>query len=133
MVFQIPDDACETRFVHASGPGGQHVNKASTAVELKVYLQKLGLPPGALHRLREANRNRINRDGALVIQADQFRSQLKNRKAAIERAQAVIDQAMIQPKRRVATRPTQSAKKRRLQSKKKRGQVKVNRQKPGFE
>ena len=46
-MYDIPDDACESRFVHASGPGGQHVNKASTAVELKVYIQKLGLPPGA--------------------------------------------------------------------------------------
>jgi ribosome-associated protein len=132
-MFQIPEDACETRFVHASGPGGQHVNKASTAVELKVYVHKIGLPPGALHRLQEAHRNRINRDGALVIQADQFRSQLNNRKAALERIQTMIDQALIPPKRRVATRPTYSAKKRRLQSKKKRGQVKTNRQKPGFE
>ncbi len=132
-MYDIPDDACESRFVHASGPGGQHVNKASTAVELKVYIQKLGLPPGALYRLRDAHRNRINREGALVIQADQFRSQLKNRKAAMERVQAIIEQAMIQPKRRIATRPSRSAKKRRLQSKKKRGQTKANRQKPGFD
>lgn len=132
-MFTIPEDACETRFVHASGPGGQHVNKASTAVELKVYVHKLGLPPGAAHRLRQSESNRINRDGAIVVHADEFRSQHKNRKAAMDRVQAMIDRALIVPKRRVATRPSRTAKQKRMNSKKKRGQLKANRRKPNFD
>lgn len=133
MMFTIPEDACETRFVHASGPGGQHVNKASTAVELKVYVLKLGLPPGALHRLQQSESNRINRDGAIVVQADEFRSQHKNRKAAMDRVQAMIERALVVPKRRVATRPSRAAKQKRMNSKKKRGQLKANRRKPNFD
>jgi ribosome-associated protein len=132
-MFTIPEDACETRFVHASGPGGQHVNKASTAVELKVYVHKLSLPPGAAHRLRQSESNRINRDGAIVVQADEFRSQHKNRKAAMDRVQAMIDRALIVPKRRLATRPSRAAKQKRMNSKKKRGQLKANRRKPNFD
>lgn len=132
-MFEIPESACETRFVHASGPGGQHVNKASTAVEFKVYIHQLGLPPGALHRLKQSESNRINRDGAIVVQADQFRSQHKNRKAAMDRVQAMIERALVVPKRRVATRPSRAAKQKRMQSKKKRGQLKANRRKPNHD
>lgn len=132
-MFELPDTAFEARFVHASGPGGQHVNKASTAVELRIYLNKLKLSPGALHRLKQQNRNRINKDDVLVIQADQHRSQLQNRKAAITRAEGLITAALRPPKRRIATRPTLTAKKKRLQSKKQRGLTKANRRKPSLE
>lgn len=133
MNFQLPDNAYEVRFVHASGPGGQHVNKASTAVELRVYPIKLGLPPGALHRLRQQQRNRINRDGALVVQADQFRSQMQNRKTAIARVEQMVEQALVRPKRRIATKPTAASRKRRLQTKKQRGRIKADRRKPNFD
>jgi len=129
-VFVIPEQAYEIRFTNASGPGGQHVNKASTAVELKVYVRRLGLPPGALARLESQQRNRINRDGALIVQADQFRSQLKNRKAALSRVQGFIEQALVRPKRRVATRPSLAAKQKRIRHKKARSQVKANRRRP---
>ena len=132
-MFELPNNSYEARFVHASGPGGQHVNKASTAVELRVYLNKLELPPGALHRLKQLNRNRINKDGVLIIQADQHRSQLQNRKAAVARVESLIAAALRPPKRRVATRPTLASKKRRLQHKKQRGMTKANRRKPNLE
>ena len=126
----IPEEACRFKFVHASGPGGQHVNKSSTAVELRVDIHKLGLSPSVLTRLRTQQRNRITKDGVLVIQAEQFRSQLKNRKAALERVAYFIQRARIVPKKRVATKPSRAAKARRLNSKKQRGQVKANRRSP---
>ena len=132
-MFELPSTAYEARFVHASGPGGQHVNKASTAVELRVYLNKLNLPPGALHRLKQQNRNRINKDGVLIVQADQHRSQLQNRKSAVARVESMIVAALRPPKRRVATRPTLASKKKRLQNKKQRSMTKTNRRKPNIE
>ncbi len=129
-VITIPDEACEYRFVHASGPGGQHVNKASTAVELRVRVNKLGLSDSAYTRLTLQQKNRITKDATLIIQADQFRSQLKNRKDALERLQKMVAQALIQPKIRRATRPSLNAKKKRMNTKKQRGRTKSNRQKP---
>ncbi|MFT7653587.1 MAG: ribosome-associated protein [Limisphaerales bacterium] len=126
----LPAEACQFKFVHASGPGGQHVNKASTAVELRVHINKLGLPPSVTHRLVSQQRNRINKDGELVVQADQFRSQLKNKQAAIGRVEEWLNAARIIPKRRVATKPSRASKTRRLSHKKQRGQVKSNRKKP---
>jgi ribosome-associated protein len=126
----LPAEACQFKFVHASGPGGQHVNKASTAVELRVHINKLGLPPSVINRLVSQQRNRINKDGELVVQADQFRSQLKNKQAAIGRVEEWLNAARIIPKRRVATKPSRASKTRRLSHKKQRGQVKSNRKKP---
>lgn len=128
--YVIPDEACEFRFVHASGPGGQHVNKSSTAVELRVAVARLRLPPAAEARLRTQQKNRLNKDGELVIQAEQFRSQLKNRRDALERLTQMIEAARERPKRRVPTRPTAASKRRRIDTKKQRGQLKSQRQKP---
>ena len=128
--YPISEAACEFRFSHASGPGGQHVNKTSTAVELRVAVNLLGLPPGPAQRLRDQQRNRINRQGQIVIQADQHRSQLKNRKAALERLQRMIQQALPVPKKRIATKPTKAARRRRLDNKRQRGQTKSARRKP---
>jgi len=128
--YPISEAACEFRFVHASGPGGQHVNKTSTAVELRVAVNLLGLPPGPEQRLRDQQRNRINRQGQIVIQADQHRSQLKNRKAALERLQSMIHQALPVPKKRIATKPSNAARRRRLDNKRQRGQTKSGRRKP---
>ncbi len=126
----VPAQACRFRFVHARGPGAQHVNKTSTGVELHVEVAKLGLPPGVLTRLHSQHRNRINKDGELVILADQFRSQLKNRQDAVSRVEEIIRQAREVRKKRVATKPSKGAKARRLASKKQRGQIKSNRKKP---
>lgn len=133
MHEEIPADACQYKFVHASGPGGQHVNKSSTAVELRVEIAKLSLPPAVLTRLKSQQRNRINKEGALVVQAEQFRSQLGNRRAALAKIKSFIGQARVAPKRRVATKPSKSAKVKRMDHKKQRGQTKVNRKTPGLD
>ncbi len=132
---ELPEDACEYRYVHASGPGGQHVNKTSTAVELRVDVARLARPDGPLayaplQRLREQQRNRINKDGFLVIQADRHRSQLKNKNEAQQRVREMLASCLIAPKRRIATRPSKSAKQKRVNHKKQRGQLKANRRKP---
>jgi len=128
-----PKEALEFRFIHASGPGGQHVNKSSTAVELRVNIAALGLTTEVAHRLAVQQKNRINKQGELVIQADQFRSQLKNRKDAVARLSQLINTAQIQPKRRIPTRPTKGAKTRRMDTKTQRGRTKVNRKKPSLD
>lgn len=134
-VPEIPEEACEYRYVHASGPGGQHVNKTSTAVELRVDVAKLARPAGPLayaplRRLREQQKNRINKDGFLIVQADRHRSQLKNKNEARERVLKMLAACLVAPKKRIATRPSKSAKQKRMNHKKQRGQVKVNRRKP---
>ncbi len=123
-------EALEFRFVLAYGPGGQHVNKTATAVELRVDINALSLPSDITRRLRLQQRNRINKDGQLVIQADQYRSQLKNRKDAVARLEDMLREAAVRPKARIATRPTKAAKERRMDSKKQRGKTKLNRKKP---
>lgn len=126
----IPEAACEFRFVHASGPGGQHVNKTSSAVELRVRIDLLELPYEVVRRLRQQQKNRINKAGELVIQAEQFRSQHKNRQAALERLQDMLELARRRPKRRIATKPSYAAKQKRLDHKKQRGATKHQRRKP---
>ena len=129
----VNDEALEFRFVHASGPGGQHVNKASTAVELRVDVARLRLPPETLKRLRAQQRNRINSQGKLVIQADQHRSQLANRKDALARLETMLRAAAVRPKQRVPTRPSLAARKKRMDVKKRRGQTKQHRKKPSLD
>ena len=129
----LPKRALEFRFVHASGPGGQHVNKASTAVELRANIAALGLTVAVAERLTVQQKNRINKQGELVIQADQYRSQLKNRKDAVARLSELIDAARVRPKKRIATRPTRTAKNRRINTKTQRGRTKANRQKPSLD
>lgn len=130
---RYPEDALDFRFVHASGPGGQHVNKTSTAVELRVDVSALALTPFAEQQLHRQQRNRINKRGQLVIYADEFRSQLKNRKAAISRLDEMIRQANVRPKQRIATKPSNAAKRKRLDTKKQRGVTKSQRRKPRLE
>jgi ribosome-associated protein len=128
----IPPAACQFQFVHSSGPGGQHVNKSSTAVELRVDIQLLGLNAYALRRFKSLMANRINKDGILVVQTSSHRSQLKNRQQALARVDAMIQQAKERPKSRIATQPSLSAKRRRLDGKKKRSSAKEQRKKPDW-
>lgn len=128
----LPPDACEFRFVHSSGPGGQHVNKTSSAVELRVDVSLLRLEIGAERRLRQQQANRINKEGVLVIQATTHRSQLKNRQDAAVRVEAMIAEARKRPKARIATQPTFSSKRRRFDKKKKHASTKKQRQRPDW-
>ena len=129
----IPRESLTFKFIHASGPGGQHVNKASTAVELSIDLNILGQPSGLINRLKLKNPSRVNKRGYLVLQVDNFRSQHRNRKQALEQFLKILNDAAKVPKRRIATSPTRSAKNKRLVKKKQRSVTKSNRKTPSFD
>lgn len=128
----LPAKAYEFCFMHSSGPGGQHVNKTSTAVELRVSVAMLDLDTYSLRRLKSLQANRINKEGILVLRASGQRSQLRNRQQAIERIEAMIVEARKRPKARVATRPTLASKRRRLEKKKRNATTKKQRQRPDW-
>ena len=126
----IPDEALEFQFIRASGPGGQNVNKVSTAVQLRFDPRAAGLPPWLLNRLRTFAGRRMNRDGVIVIDARNQRTQERNREDALERLAELIRQAADRPKPRKKSRPTLASKKRRLEGKKRDGEKKRLRRKP---
>jgi ribosome-associated protein len=126
-------DISET-FVRSSGPGGQNVNKVSTAVELRYEVAKAGLPEDAMLRLKTKIGRLLTQDGIIVIEAQEFRSQDRNRSAALDRLIAMLKAALVRPIIRRATQPTKASKTRRLESKAKRGTTKVLRKsKPSFD
>jgi ribosome-associated protein len=125
--LSIDESAIEERFVRASGPGGQNVNKVSTAVQLRFDVSGSSLPGEIRTRLETLAGSRMTTEGVLVIDAREHRTQAQNREAARERLIALIEQASRRPKKRRPTRPGRAAKERRLTSKKKRAEVKAGR------
>lgn len=130
----IDDAELQERFVRSSGPGGQNVNKVSTAVELRFDIKNSNcLPEPLRERLLARSDRRLTADGVFVISAQRFRTQERNRDDARERLAGVIQAAMHVPKKRLATKPSKGAKERRLTGKRERADIKKTRSKQAWD
>ena len=133
--ISLPQSELVERFLRADGPGGQHVNRTESAVELRFdVVASPSLPDDIRSRLLARRDRRLTADGVLVIQGRRFRDQARNRDDVRERLVEIIRGVLVPPKKRVATKPTRASKERRLVGKQQRGKIKQTRsRKPDFE
>ena len=129
----IDENDIDISFVRASGPGGQNVNKLSTAAQLRFDTRRVTLPADAAVRLDRLAGSRMTKDGVIVIHAQRFRTQERNRADALDRLLELLREAATRPTPRRATRPTLASKKRRLEGKKRRGDIKARRGSGGYD
>ncbi|SEL37900.1 ribosome-associated protein [Sphingomonas palmae] len=126
-MVEIPEDALDERFLAATGPGGQNVNKVATACQLRVDVFRLGLSPETYRRLKVLAGSRLTASGTLVLVARRYRTQEANRQDARQRLAELLAEAEKREARRVKTKPTRAAKARRVDEKKGRSAVKAGR------
>ena len=126
-MVEIPEDAIEERFLAATGPGGQNVNKVATACQLRADVFKLGLAPDVYQRLKVLAGSRLTASGELVLTARRYRTQEANRQDARERLAELLAKAHERPTKRRPTRPSKAAKARRVDAKKGRSAIKAGR------
>jgi ribosome-associated protein len=134
MTLTPPPAALSFRFIRSGGPGGQNVNKVASAVQLRCDLKEWpALPERVRERLRRLAGRRLSDDDVIVITAQRFRTQEQNKRDALERLDAMIAEARIEPKIRKATRPTRASKERRLEHKQQRSSIKRARSRVRFD
>ena len=129
----IDEKDLDIAFVRASGPGGQNVNELSTAAQLRFDVRRITLEPDVMTRLTTLAGQRMTRDGVIVIHAQRFRTQERNRADAIDRLLELLREAAVRPKPRRATKPTLGSKMRRLDGKKRRSDIKARRNTRSFD
>jgi len=127
--IELPDNEIQIRQIHASGPGGQHVNKVASAVHLRFDVVNSSLPESVKQRLLQISDSRLNEEGCIIIKAQRYKSLEQNKEDALQRLRLMVSGALAKRKKRVPTRPTRAAREKRRKRKQRQSERKQNRRK----